>query len=270
MPNDSHPSGELGFLSSVLDLYWSLISFAKPDPDSGLEPGLGGQLLYAGRLDEESRALIVAANVAGAATLAATDDPAAQRQAIRDGIVDFAVTNLDEALRILKNEIRKLETVAVCVGAAPEALEAEMMERGVVPDLISGKSASRSVNCLAPGAMRVESIPAGDSQVLLTWSVASAPVQWLPKLDAIALDCLARDAWPERRWVRLAPRFLGRMARGVRALHCEPDAAKEIVARLEMADFRGEIGIPVEIRLTRRGVSEQHRFSPAGPPRRLR
>ncbi len=46
------------------------------------------------------------------------------------------MTSLDEALRILKNEIRKRETVAVCVAAAPETVEREMLERGVLPDLL--------------------------------------------------------------------------------------------------------------------------------------
>jgi hypothetical protein len=49
---------------------------------------------------------------------------------------DFLVTSLDEALRILKNEIRKREAVAVCVAAAPRPWRCEMLERGVLPDLL--------------------------------------------------------------------------------------------------------------------------------------
>ena len=86
------------------------------------EPSLGGKLLYAGQLDEEARALLVAANIAGAASLAASADAAARKQFMRDGVVDFLVTSLDEALRILKNEIRKREPVAVCVALEPETV----------------------------------------------------------------------------------------------------------------------------------------------------
>ena len=64
-------------------------------PDT--EPSLGGKLLYAGELDAEARALLVAANIAGAASLAASADAAARKQAMRDGVVDFLVTSLDEA-----------------------------------------------------------------------------------------------------------------------------------------------------------------------------
>ena len=46
------------------------------------------------------------------------------------------VTSLDEGLRILKNEIRKRETVAVCVALSPDTLQREMQERGVLPDLL--------------------------------------------------------------------------------------------------------------------------------------
>ena len=123
----------LEFARKVERLYAGLMTSADP---GGGEPRLGGRLLYAGALDAEGRALVVAGNIAGAATLAATANPAAQKQAIHDGVVDFLVTSLDEALRILKNESRKRETVAVCVGAEPDAVEREMLERGVEPDLL--------------------------------------------------------------------------------------------------------------------------------------
>jgi urocanate hydratase len=77
------------------------------------------------------RALVVAGNIAGAATLTVTSDVDAQKHAVRDGTVDFLVTSLDEALRILKNEIRKGATVAVRVGEPLEDVEREMVERGV-------------------------------------------------------------------------------------------------------------------------------------------
>ncbi len=109
---------------------------ADLDSAADRETGLGGKLFYAGELDGMGSALVAAANIAGAATLTASDNAATQKQAIRDGVIDFLVTSLDEALRILKNEIRKGETVAVCVSKAPEEIEREMVERGVLPDLL--------------------------------------------------------------------------------------------------------------------------------------
>src|SRR3954447_15148632 len=90
--------------------YYSLL-MAQAETQAAGEPCLGGKLLYAGNLDENGRALVIAANIAEAASLCASADPVAQKNAMRDGVVDFVVTNLDEALRILKNEIRKRQGV---------------------------------------------------------------------------------------------------------------------------------------------------------------
>ena len=192
--------------------YPSLMQYAP-----SAEAGLGGRLLYAGNLDREARALMVAANIAGAASLAAAADAAAGKQAIRAGVADFLVTDLDEALRILKNEIRKREAVAVCVAAPPEAIEREMLERGVLPDLVRGlglADGSGGVRTFGGDPMLVEPLSAAAAESLLTWSVDEAPAQWLPRLDALAMDCLALDESPSaqiaRRWLRFAPRYCSR------------------------------------------------------------
>lgn len=268
MAHDPAPANELELLTRVLDFYSSLISFAKNDRSSDSGPGLGGQLLYAGQLGDGIHPLVVAANIAGAATLAASADLAVQKQAIRDGGIDFAVTTLDEALRILKNELRKGEAVAVCVSAAPDALEAELHERGVAPDLIAARRGENNPAGFEASAGRIEPLPIAGNQAMVTWSVASAAPQWLPRLDALALDCLDADAWIERRWLRLAPRYLGRMVRGLHALRCDPAAAERFFKRIELADLRCELGVPVEVSVTRKGIPEHRRFSPAGPPRR--
>lgn len=268
MAQDSAPASELEFLSTVLDFYGSLMSFSKSDGPADAEPGPGGLLLYAGELDDLTRPLVVAANIAGAATLTVSADPATQRQAIRDGVADFAVTTLDEALRILKNELRKSETVAVCVGAAPDAVEAEMHARGVAPDLIAGRygSSTKITSLFARSAKTVEPLPIAESQATVTWSVASAAPHWLSRLDALALACLAADASAQRRWLRQAPRFLGRMAGGIHAWRCDPASAEQFVERVKLADLRCELGVPVEVALKIKGVTKRHRFSPAGPP----
>ena len=106
---DPIASAVIGFTLQVERFYAGLISVAE----WGAQAGLGGKLLYAGQLDGEARALLVAANIAGAASLVATADVTAAKRAMRDGVVDFLVTSLDEALRILKNELRQRQAVAV-------------------------------------------------------------------------------------------------------------------------------------------------------------
>jgi len=276
-----NPSASLEFILQVERFYAGLLLTANPGTDS--EPSLGGKLLYAGELDAQARALLVAANIAGAASLATSTDAAAGKQAIRDGVVDFFVTSLDEALRILKNEIRTRQTVAVCVALAQQVTEADfarqMLERGVLPNLLGQDVAGgpAGVSFLSQGSRRVEVINPDANQVLLGWSVASAPAQWLPKLDALALDCLSQDCLNSdssptvgaaRRWLHLAPRFLGRMAQGLRLLRCGESSAAIFLRGLREQVESKEIGVPVNLRLSRKGRSEQYSFTPPSAPTR--
>ena len=237
-------SAAFEFLLAVERLYASLIAAA---PDSGL----GGKLLYIGVLGEEGRPLAAAANIAGAASLAVIPGTAAGKQAMREGIVDFLVSDLDEALRILKNQLRKHEPAAVCVASAPDLLEAEMFDRGVLPDLLGPAvphvaaarwPASPRIAPLAPGRLLVA------GEVLIAWSVAAAPALWLPRMDALAAECLPPDAASARRWLRLAPRYTGRLAQGVRLLRCPAAVAQTIFDR---ASAEADLRANVELQLSR-------------------
>jgi hypothetical protein len=196
------------------------------DPASGL----GGKLLYAGDLAAHNSALLFAANIAGSASIAASADLAVQRQAIRDGAVDFLVTSLEEALRILKNEVRKRQTVSVGVSVDPRRLTQSMLERGVLPDLLapsqwpasdSGLEPAQRATFLAQGACELapDSIPSGD---FITWTLQSAQPRefavWLPRLDLCAQRSIPADDLVRQRWLRLVPRYLGRLAQRSRGI----------------------------------------------------
>lgn len=259
----------LDFLLRVALSYASLLHTPSAHP----ETGLGGKLFYAGELDEAGRAILVAANIAGAATLAATADRTAQKQALREGVADFVVNNLDEALRILKNQLRKRETVSVCVALPPSDVEQEMNERGVSPDL------SRSDVPVAPSheafvqnletrivqqnALQNSSfskIPA-----IVTWRVDSALPKDLARLDEIALACLEPEDWKSRRWLHLSPRYLGRMAQGFRLLDSDGEFAAHFIDRIRQFAEHGEITYTVEIVSYIRGQHDEFRFAPTNP-----
>jgi urocanate hydratase len=229
------------------------------------EPSLGGELFYAGELDPQGRAMVVAANIAGAASLTAMADAAAQRLAVRDGVVDFLVNSLDEALRILKNQLRKRETGAVCIGAAAETVQAEMLERGVLPNLVRCvEEAGADSPFISMGARRIPAPVMDCDLAMLAWSVTSAPAQWLPKLDAIAIECVPDQDWNSRRWLRLSPRYLGRVAKNVRVLFCDPATAVEFVRRVRERVERGEIPVTVEIQVSGQGLRQDYRIAPSG------
>jgi urocanate hydratase len=263
-----HPSPDvLNSVAHVAQAYEKLIA----SPHAGPESGLGGSLFYAGEMDEEGRALVVAANIAGAATLVASADLAAQKQAIRDAVADFLVTSLDEALRILKNQLRKRETVSVCVAMAPTAMEREMNERGVRPDLLRrdvpiAPLHKAIVEMLIRQECEYDESDPASIPALAIWRVDSAHRKDLAVLDAIALECLDATDWKARRWLRLAPRYLGRMAQGIRAFACSREFASRFIEQLEQRADRGEIGAPVEIRWRdARGEEKCQVFEPAKP-----
>lgn len=94
-----------------------------------------GQLVFAHGDGASATGLPAAVSVAGGTLLVLDPNAAAVKLVFRQGGVDFVVNTLDEALRVLKNEIRKGRPLSVALeGEVPPAL-AEMLERGVLPDL---------------------------------------------------------------------------------------------------------------------------------------
>lgn len=221
------------------------------------ELGLGGKLLFVAELDDQGCRLVRAANIAGAASLSATADVATQKLVIRDGVVDFLVTSLDEAARILKNEIRKRQRVAVCVTAKPDTVAAEMAERGILPDLPRRPSDP-------PSAIPNQADPT-EGTVLVAWSVSSAPARWLPRLDEFALECLDQGAGAARRWIRLAPRYLSGLARGFRLVSASREFGSRFVERVRERSAAGEIGASGQIQLSFRGECEEFNFGTESP-----
>jgi len=222
-------------------------------PSSEQEPDLGGKLLYAGELNQRGRALVSAGNIAGAASLSASADPTVQKLTIRDGIADFLVHSLDEALRILKNEIRKRNAVAVCVAGAPPTIEQEMLERGVKADLHRDELMARETGL-------------SENLQFVSWRVDSSPARWLSKLDSIASECLRPVSGPDRRWLRLAPRYLGRTANGVRILSVDDEFVARFVEQVRQKASNGEIEVEVQIQIGGTGSNRQFRILPERSP----
>jgi len=146
---------------------------------------------------------------------------------MRDGTIDFLVTSLDEALRILKNEIRKRQPVSVAVALEPDQVTRQMLERGVLPDLLrvdlrntdqhidqpaadfpSAGFSSSTQDFLDQGALRIPERRTGPYGF---WCASRDSASWMPKLDDCVRASIALDLQRER-WLRLAPRYLGRTA----------------------------------------------------------
>ena len=260
MPVDSSSPDNSGLLIQTYFCFQSLVHTAGASKLPEL--GLGGRLLYAGELDSDGRAIVLAGNIAGCATLAATADMTAQKMAIRDGVVDFLVTSLDEALRILKNEIRKKATVAVCIAAAPEVIEREMLERGVSPDLTRDNAARERESIPVTEPVDAASDPAS-APAVISWQVDSSPARWLPKIDTVALECLDAADELNHRWLRRLPLYLGRLAPNTRLVRADREFAAKFVERLRAHYDRGDIQAPATVLAGPTGIADEHHFAPS-------
>src|SRR5438094_2317700 len=118
---------------------------------------LSGKLIVSGGMGGMGGAQPLAATMNGAAFLGIDVDAERIKKRLRTGYCDFMVTSLDEALRILKNAVRKKENISVgLVGNCAEIIP-ELAERGVVPDILTDQtSAHDPLNGYVPAGMPLE------------------------------------------------------------------------------------------------------------------
>jgi urocanate hydratase len=118
---------------------------------------LAGKLIVSGGMGGMGGAQPLAATMTGAAFLGIDVDPERIKKRLKTGYCDFMVTTLDEALRILKNAVRKKENVSVgLVGNCADIIP-ELAKRGVVPDILTDQtSAHDPLNGYVPNGMTLQ------------------------------------------------------------------------------------------------------------------
>jgi urocanate hydratase len=118
---------------------------------------LAGKLVVSGGMGGMGGAQPLAATMAGACFLGIDVDPERIKKRLKTGYCDFMVNNLDEALRILKNAVRKREAISVgLIGNCADVIP-ELAERGVLPDILTDQtSAHDPLNGYVPNGMTLE------------------------------------------------------------------------------------------------------------------
>ena len=118
---------------------------------------LSGKLVVTGGMGGMGGAQPLAATMNGAAFLGIDVDPERIKKRVKTGYCDVMVTSLDEALRILKNAVRKREATSVgLVGNCAELIP-ELAKRGVVPDVLTDQtSAHDPIHGYVPNGMTLE------------------------------------------------------------------------------------------------------------------
>ncbi len=168
-----------------------------------------------------------AVSIAGGATLAVDGDAAEVKAAMRRGEVDFVVNTLDEALRALKNEIRVRRPLSVGLIADVDAVLREMVERGVLPDLLligTNQSAqaivqNESIRALRAAGMGLRSLVDAEGEWLVRHRMmlkrtgcyeaylSAANAAELRALDERVLAILPPVDVARRRWVQRVAQY---------------------------------------------------------------
>ncbi|HMH79919.1 MAG TPA: urocanate hydratase [Candidatus Acidoferrum sp.] len=103
---------------------------------------LQGKLVVSGGIGGMGGAQPLAATMNGAAFLGIDVDPERIKKRLKTGYIDVMVTSLDEALRILKNAVRKGQATSVGLVGNCADLIPELAKRGVVPDLLTDQTSA--------------------------------------------------------------------------------------------------------------------------------
>ena len=153
--------------------------------------------------------LATAMSIAGGTTLVLDPDAATVKGVFRQGGVDFVVNTLDEALRALKNEIRKKRPLSVALLVDMQPVIAEMTERGVLPDLLVEWAEGAEPLAIAAGRrMLLGPEPSDELKGWLAsrgWSDAvlrAKSTAELREMDARVLAVLPADDAVRRAWVQ--------------------------------------------------------------------
>lgn len=255
----AQPNAE-AFVPAVGDIYDACavlqrLAREKGSGEDGRAAWLGGWLLTVFGLDAAGIAALIAGAVAGAAVLAVDAQRERVKELLRYGISDFVVNELDEALRILKNEVRKKQPVSVCLSADAEAVAHEMVERGLQPEVMAGRQVAEAATLKERGAVWLE--PGSPGGTLVAWHLVGDRAAWaagpvLARVDELAADSLdessAETPW-RRNWLQRAPRYMGRRLAAERCVRMSESEAGRLTAKL------GEdLALAAQVVLKRDGV----------------
>ncbi len=140
---------------------------------------LAGTLTFAHGAQSSATGLPAAVSIAGGATLLLDPDTAAVKSVFRTGGLDFVVNTLDEAVRVLKNEVRKHTPLASPSPPTPPHPRRDA-ERGIQPDL-EVLIGTQTPTTPSPQSLSKQSTDSSSRRAALAWLAARNWTEtWLP------------------------------------------------------------------------------------------
>jgi urocanate hydratase len=186
-----------------------------------------------------------AVSIAEGATLAIDADAGAVKAAMRRGELDFVVNTLDEALRALKNQVRLRRPLSVGLTAEVSGALHEMVERGVLPDLLligtnqteEAILQDESIMALRAAGMGLRSMVNADGERsdagiarkrFKEVYLPAANAAELRALDERVLAILPSDDVVRRRWIQRVAKYLREARSGGRWVWLTEDERQQI------------------------------------------
>lgn len=228
--------------AAVYRIYLALQSIAA----ARFSSSLAGRLVFHPGFDRRGAELAVATTIAGGAFLGTDAAPQALKTAVRNGACDFMVNTLEEALRVLKNEVRKKTPLSAgLLGDAEEILQA-MVARGVQPDLMAAPETYAAIYSAGMAAAWQELVRRGAETMSLPDETAvPGEMRWtairpqeMRRMDSIALAVIPERDPIRRRWLEHAHEYFYREHPLERVFHGTAEERERLVAA-----FAAEAGL---------------------------
>ncbi len=190
-----------------------------------------GKLIVSGGMGARGGVQPLAATLNGAAFLGIDADPEQIKRRVKTGYCDVMVNDLDEALRILKNAVRKREAASVgLVGNCADVIPA-LARRGIVPDLLTdqtsaddpGRYIPQGLSVVQADELREKDAEAYRSRALESISRHADGIRELRRLGSVVFNYGNNNigAFTEGRDGENSEGFPGFVREYLRSLYCE-------------------------------------------------
>jgi urocanate hydratase len=245
--------GAQGFLPEANEL----LAAAK---QKYLDGDLRGKLVAADRMRGACASLSLAATMHGAAFLGIDADAERIKRCVKTGYCDVMVNDLDEALRIAKNAVRKGEPASVGLIGNPADIMDEMASRGVVPDLMTSSASGRNDEAAARMQAAMHTLQGFGTTVLDSDALAGASDRSAPLLcvalsgepsDIQRIDRLLLELFPLDEslaaWTRTLQRRTRHQGLPARACALQSEQRVQFGVAVNQLVASGELKAPIVI-----------------------
>ena len=214
---------------------------------------LRGKLDVAQAMNFVGAALSLVATMHGAAFLGIDADSERIKRYVKTGYCDVMVNNLDEALRILKNAVRKREPASVGLTGNPDDIVQEILSRGVVPDWLMGRAnfeddePSTAAEDEEPAARELGSIilSRDDAATVCCIALSGEPAD-IQRIDRLLAELFQEDEGFSRR-LRILQRRVRYQGLPARALWLSGKQRSRLGARVNQLVTQRELKAPIVI-----------------------